>query len=399
MFNGVKGFARRPPTHPAPHPGAAPGRPVAVDDARFMARALALAARGVNTTHPNPRVGCVVVAEGAVVGEGWHRVAGGDHAEIIALRQAGKRAAEATLYLTLEPCNHYGRTPPCTDAVVAAGIRRAVIALEDPNPRVDGGGVAALRRAGIEVTVGVGAQPAHRLNRGFCQRMSIGRPWVTLKMAASLDGKTAMSNGESQWITGPAARRDAHRLRAASSAILTGVGTVLRDDPRMTARLDGVHRQPLRVILDSRLSTPPQAKILHAPGAALIITTEAGDPGHLRGAGAEVVTCGEHASRIDLRRVMRELAGREVNDLLVEAGPRLSGSLLKQRLVDQIVVYVSPDLLGNEARGMFDIPGLERIADRHRLAFGDVRRVGGDLRLTLDVVGGEARPGALPARP
>lgn len=395
MFNGVKGFARRPASpNPAPPPGIASGRPVAVDDARFMARALALAARGVNTTHPNPRVGCVVVAEGGVVGEGWHRAAGGDHAEIIALRQAGKRAAEATLYLTLEPCNHYGRTPPCTDAVVAAGIRRAVIALEDPNPRVDGGGVAALRRAGIDVTVGVGAQSAHRLNRGFCQRMSAGRPWVTLKMAASLDGKTAMSNGESQWITGPAARRDAHQLRAASSAILTGVGTVLRDDPRMTARLDGVHRQPLRVILDSRLSTPPQAKILRPPGAALIITSEAGDPGHLRGAGAEVITCGEHASRIDLRRVMRELAEREVNDLLVEAGPRLSGSLLKQRLVDQIVVYVSPDLLGNDARGLFDIPGLERIADRHRLAFADVRRVGGDLRLTLDVVGGAA-----PARP
>lgn len=418
MFDTVKEFAARrpprpatapPPESPAPSsPESTPESPSpadtghaarAADDARYMARALQLAARGINTTHPNPRVGCVIVAAGAVVGEGWHRRAGGEHAEITALRQAGRRAAGATLYLNLEPCAHTGRTPPCADAVIQAGIGRAVIAMCDPNPRVDGGGVAALRRAGIDVTLGVGAQAAQLLNRGFCARFTAGRPWVTLKMAASIDGKTALGSGESQWITGAAARRDAHKLRAASSAILTGAGTVLRDDPRMTVRLgdgdgdgESTARQPLRVILDGNLSTPAAAKILHAPGRALIITADANadSAAGMRGPGVEVIACRARAGRIDLAQVMRELAAREVNDLLVEAGPRLSGALLKRRLVDQVVLYLAPDLLGGGARGMFDLPAIDSLAGRHRLRFADARRVGRDLRLTLDVVGADS---------
>ena len=379
-----------------PQPSHAPGQ-----DERFMARALALAAKGINTTHPNPRVGCVVVNDGAVVGEGWHRLAGQDHAEIIALKRAAKRAKGATLYLTLEPCTHHGRTPPCVTALIKAGIRRAVIAMQDPDPRVNGGGMEALQKAGVEVTLGVGKHAAQQLNRGFCQRILHARPWVTLKMAVSLDGKTALANGMSQWITSEAARRDAHRLRAASSAILTGVGTVLRDDPQMTARpnddmgdtgdMGGIERQPLRVILDSHLSTPRQAKILQPPGKTLIITTSnEPDAEWLSGDAVEVIPCrpstSVNADGIDLQQVMTELAEREINEVMLEAGPRLSGNMLKARLVDQVVIYMAPNLLGNDARGMFDIPGLERMADKHRLAFRDVRMVGADLRLCLDII-------------
>ena len=366
--------------------------PAAGDDEAFMARALELAAKGVNTAHPNPRVGCVVVKDGVVVGEGWHRFAGEAHAEIIALGAAGTRANGATLYLNLEPCSHHAKTPPCVNAVIKAGIARAIIAMQDPDPRVNGAGIAALRSAGIAVSVGVGASAAQNLNRGFCQRMLHGRPWVTLKMAVSLDGKTAMADGESQWITSEAARHDAHQLRASSSAILTGVGTVLRDDPKMTARLghspEETPRQPLRVILDSHLSTPRQAKILQPPGRALIITAAGNDRDAelLSGAAVEVIPCGERAGQIDLRQMMSELAAREINEVLLEAGPRLSGNMLKQRLVDRVVVYMAPDLLGNNARGMFNIPGLESLADKYRLGFREVRRIGGDLRLCLDVV-------------
>lgn len=373
------------------------------DDERFMARARALARKGINTTHPNPRVGCVIVSDGAVVGEGWHRLAGEAHAEIIALRQAGKRAQGATLYLTLEPCNYHGKTPPCVVALIKAGIRRAVIAMEDPNPKVNGSAISALQEAGIVVTLEVGKRLAQKLNRGFCQRMLQGRPWVTLKMAISLDGKTAIASGESQWITSQAARSDAHKLRAASSAILTGVGTVLRDDPKMSARpntpgdapsdaSEDTQRQPLRVILDSHLSIPRQAKILQPPGRALIITTAGNDQDAemLRRDNVEVITCDEHTGQIDLRQVMSELAAREINELMVEAGPRLSGSMLKSQLVDQMIIYMAPDLLGNDARGMFNIPALANIADKHRLAFRDVRMIGQDLRLSLDIIAPQA---------
>ncbi|CAJ2376253.1 MAG: fused diaminohydroxyphosphoribosylaminopyrimidine deaminase/5-amino-6-(5-phosphoribosylamino)uracil reductase [Arenicellales bacterium IbO2] len=364
-------------------------------DENFMARAHRLALGGVNTTHPNPRVGCVLVRDGEVVGEGGHQYAGEDHAEIIALRHAGKRAAGATAYLTLEPCIHHGRTPPCARELIKAGIARAVVAMEDPNPSVKSGGIAELQHAGISVRVGVGGNRARELNRGFCKRMTKGRPWVTLKMAASLDGKTAMASGESRWITCEAARRDVHRMRAACSAILTGAGTVLRDDPAMTARPDGGAnaedaRQPLRVILDGNLSTPPQAKILRPPGNALVITTAGNDRDAelLRADNVEVITCRARAGRIDLRQVMEELAAREINELLVEAGPRLAGSMLQLQLVDEIVLYVAPALLGADASGMFGIDGLETLADARALtgiSFRDVRRVGADLRITLEV--------------
>ena len=360
-----------------------------------MAEALRLAAKGIATSHPNPRVGCVVVKGGEVVGRGWHRFAGEAHAETIALREAGTKAKGACVYLTLEPCTVVGKTPPCAPELINAKIARAVIAMQDPNPAVDGAGIAALCDADIEVVCGIGEASARKLNRGFCRRMRDGRPWVTLKMAISLDGKTAMAGGESQWITAEAARRDAHRLRATSSAILTGVGTVLRDDPKMTARLIDGHgdkhgdetaakRQPLRVILDGNLSTPPSAKILQPPGRALILTA-AGSVDHVDqgepNSDVEVVACQSHAGQLDLHQVMRELAVREVNDLMLEAGPRLAGAMLKQGLVDELVIYIAPSLLGNTARGMVDIPGIETLADRQKLIFEDVRMVGGDLRV------------------
>lgn len=329
-----------------------------------------------------------MVNNGAVVGEGWHRFAGEAHAEIIALKQAGKLAKGATMYSTLEPCCHHGRTPPCVNAVIKSGIKRTVIAMQDPNPLVNGGAITALERADIAVTLGVGKQAAQTLNRGFYKRIVQGRPWVTLKMAVSLDGKTAMASGQSQWITDAAARHDAHKLRASSSAILTGIGTVLSDNPAMTARLDApLARQPLRVILDSDLRTPAQANILKPPGRALIITTKNNpDVTQLSSESVEVITGCEHTGQVDLHQVMVELSRREINELLLEAGPRLSGSMLQQNLVDQVVIYMAPDLLGNEARGMFNIPGLKMIADKRKMKFREVRRVGRDLRLSLDVV-------------
>ncbi len=357
------------------------------DDFRFMARALKLAEKGTNSTHPNPRVGCVISNNGVIVGEGYHQLAGQPHAEVFALKRAGKYAKDATLYVNLEPCCHHGRTPPCTDAIIKAGVARVVIAMEDPNPLVNRAGISALRNAGIEVESGNNSEWAARLNRGFIKRITRGVPWVTLKIAASLDGKTAMANGESQWITSEPARLDAHRIRAASSAILTGIGTVLRDDPRMTARIPDAGRQPLRIILDSRLSTPVDARILNESGDVLIITS----PNEVRDAGlygqknVEVIGCPLRDGAIDLEQVMLELGRREINDLMLEAGSRLSGTMLQQNLVDELIVYMAPDLLGSSARGMFRIPGLESIQDKIVLEFRDVTRVGRDIRLTLHV--------------
>ncbi len=362
------------------------------DDHRFMARALKLAEKGVATTHPNPRVGCVVTRNGVVVGEGWHRFAGEPHAEVNALRQAGKLANDGTLYVNLEPCCHQGRTPPCTDAIIRAGISRVVCAMEDPNPLVNRAGISALQRAGITVEVGTGHDQAKTLNRGFVRRLTSGVPWVSLKIAISLDGKTALASGESQWITSEDARRDAHRLRAASSAIITGIGTVLRDNPRMTARLPGVERQPLRVILDSRLSTPVDAAILDQPGDVLIFTDPeyVGDADIYDRKNVEVIGCAMRAGSLDLDAVLRELGEREINEVMLEAGSRLSGGMLASGLVDELVVYMAPDLLGEAARGMLRIPGIETMADKRTLTFRDVRRIGRDLRLVLDV--GGAKP-------
>ncbi len=351
-----------------------------------MAKALQLAQRGIYTTHPNPRVGCVIVAGDKVVGEGWHQTAGEAHAEIIALKQAGRDARNACLYVTLEPCSHHGRTPPCANAIIKSGVSRVVIAMTDPNPLVDHAGISAIEAAGIEVTTGVCQAQAEQLNRGFVSRMTRGKPWVTLKIAISLDGKTAMTDGESQWITSLPARKDAHRLRASSSAIITGVGTVLRDDPSMTARVVGVERQPLRVILDTNLSTPPEARILNQPGETLIMTVarhQDEDLDSIFGESVEVIITPEKAGRIDLHAVLEELARREVNSLMLEAGSRLSGSMLSEGLVDELVVYMAPSLLGTATRGMFDIPGLNALQDRLSFEFTDVRQVGSDLRLHL----------------
>ena len=357
--------------------------------AAYMARALSLAKRGIYTTHPNPRVGCVIVKDNQIIGEGWHKTAGKDHAEVIALKKAGKNAEGATVYVTLEPCCHHGKTPPCSEALIKAKVKTVVIATEDPNPLVNRGGIADLQRGGIEVVTGVGKTAARELNRGFIKRVTTGLPWVTLKIAVSMDGKTALQSGESQWITSEPARIDAHKLRARSSAILTGVGTVLRDDPRMTARIEGIERQPLRVVLDSRLSTPLDAKILHEPGNVLLITTDESfyedseyQPAY-QSKNVEVIRLERKHGMIDVQAVMAELGKREVNELMLEAGALLSGSILKKGLVDECVIYMAPDLLGSESRGMFDIPGISELSQRIEFSFHDIRRVGRDCRITL----------------
>jgi diaminohydroxyphosphoribosylaminopyrimidine deaminase/5-amino-6-(5-phosphoribosylamino)uracil reductase len=352
-------------------------------DLHYMARALKLARNGLYTTHPNPRVGCVLVRDGQVIGEGWHVRAGGDHAEIAALKNADA-ARGATAYVTLEPCSHHGRTPPCADALINAGIRRVVAAMQDPNPLVAGNGLAKLRTAGIETACGILEEEARRLNPGFIQRMTAGRPFVRSKLAMSLDGRTALESGESRWITSNAARQDVHRLRAQSSAILTGLGTVLADDPALTARTGDDVFQPLRIVLDTRLRMPAQMQLAKLPGCSLILTA-AGDPrkmAELRQAGFEIHRLAEKDGRIDLQAVMAFLADRQVNELLVEAGPTLNGALLAENLVDEWVVYMAPCVLGDRGRGLFTLPGIQTMADRKVLKLADVRQVGPDLRLT-----------------
>lgn len=354
------------------------------DDRRHMAQALHLAARGLTTTHPNPRVGCVIVAGDAVIGEGWHAYAGGPHAEAEALAKAGNAARGATAYVTLEPCCHTGRTPPCTAGLIAAGISRVVYGAADPNPRVNGGGAKALSAAGIEVQGGLLASESERLNAGFVLRMRRGWPLVRTKIAASLDGRTALAGGESQWITGEAARHDVQRWRARSAAIMTGVGTVLADDPALNAREAGrpLPRQPLRVILDSRYRTPPAAKILATPGDVLVIGAGADvRRSALEAGGARVETAPMDGSRVDLAAVLRRLGELDINEVWVEAGPALNGALVAAGLIDELVVYVAAGVLGNDSRGMFDIPPLASLAERPAFRLQSVRRIGDDLRL------------------
>lgn len=356
-------------------------------DARYMARALQLARRGLYTTDPNPRVGCVVVKDGVVIGEGWHVRAGEAHAEVIALRAAGTQARGADLYVTLEPCCHHGRTPPCTDSVIAAGVRRVVAAMHDPNPQVAGNGIAALRAAGIATEVGLQQPSAEALNPGFIARLRRGWPWVRIKSAASLDGRTALTSGESRWITGEPARRDVHRLRARSSAILTGIGTVLTDDPALTVRLAGAgeagERPPLRVVVDSRLRMPVSAQMLRLPGRTLVATIAADDAREqaLIEAGAEVMRLPPDNGHVDLAVLLQRLAALGVNELLVEAGAELCGALLRARLVDELVLYVAPHIMGDQARGLFRLPALATMADRITLDITDMRAVGGDWRI------------------
>ena len=358
------------------------------DDHHHMVRALELARRGLYSTPPNPAVGCVLVRWGQVVGEGYHLRAGEPHAEIVALQEAGIAARGSTAYVTLEPCSHHGRTPPCADALIAAGVRRVVVAMRDPNPRVDGSGLARLEAAGIRTGHGLLTHEAAEINRGFVRRMVTGRPWVTLKLGASLDGRTALADGTSKWITGERARADVQRLRARSSAIITGSGTVVADDPMLTVRdpeLEMRGRRPLRVVLDSALATPPSAQVLSFAGSTLILTRDAAAPlaEPLREAGARVESVRAAAPGLDLDAVLERLGALECNEVLVEAGPTLAGDFVRRGLVDEIVVYMAPVVLGDAARGLFNLPPLARMCDRCEFEWRDVARIGDDLRLTL----------------
>jgi diaminohydroxyphosphoribosylaminopyrimidine deaminase/5-amino-6-(5-phosphoribosylamino)uracil reductase len=354
-------------------------------DAAHMVRALDLARRGLWTTDPNPRVGCVIADGDRVIAEGWHERAGGPHAEAMALAAAGGAARGAAAYVTLEPCSHHGRTPPCADALISAGVGRVVYAMRDPNPRVDGGGIARLVAAGIAVQGGVLEDAARELNLGFISRMQRGRPWVVVKLAASLDGGTALPGGESRWITGEAARDDVQQLRARSSAVLTGSGTVLSDDPRLDVRLPGATRQPLRVVLDSQLRISPQARIVAAPGRLLVLC--AGEDSlraeALRAAGAEVAAVGAASGGVDLGAALAHLAGREINEVLAECGPGLAGAFLAAGLADELVLYLAPTLLGSGSRPLTDLPSPKSMADRLEFSIVDCRDVGGDLMIRL----------------
>ena len=365
-------------------------------DQQCMLHAIYLARRALYTTDPNPRVGCVLARDGAIIAEGFHPRAGEPHAERHALAAAGDAARGATAYVTLEPCSHTGRTGPCADALIQAGVARVVVAMQDPNPLVAGNGLRKLRDAGIEVEVGLQEQEAIALNPGFIRRMGGQRPYVRIKAAASLDGRTAMASGESQWITGPAAREDVQRLRARSSAIITGIGTVLADRPSYTVRPeqwvlgryhdygDGEVRPPLRVILDPSLRTPPDSPVVTAEGECLIVGGEAHPERQraLQAAGAEVIQLPASGSGIDLQALLAELARRECNEILVECGATLAGAFVQEGLFDELIVYLAPALLGTDARGLLALP-LARMAEKIPLQWQDVRRVGADLRLTL----------------
>ncbi|HEB81542.1 MAG TPA: bifunctional diaminohydroxyphosphoribosylaminopyrimidine deaminase/5-amino-6-(5-phosphoribosylamino)uracil reductase RibD [Gammaproteobacteria bacterium] len=366
-------------------------------DAEYMQRAIRLAAKGRYTTDPNPNVGCVIVNEGEIVGEGWHQRAGGPHAEIHALEQAGERARGATVYVTLEPCSHTGKTPPCANALVRAGVKKVIAAMMDPNPLVAGKGLIKLHQAGIETDSGLLEEQARALNPGFIKRMVCGRPYVRVKLAMSLDGRTAMASGESQWITGEAARRDVQYLRAQSSAILTGISTVLYDDPSMNVRLSAEDlglqdfevnevRQPKRIVLDSEHKMLSQARIFasegeSAGGECIVYTTVDVDNKTDYPYTIETITARE--GRIDLNALLTDLGKKEINLVHVEAGSVLCGALLQDELVDEIVVYMAPHIMGDGARGLFHLPGLSQMQDRIKLKLKDVRHIGDDIRLTF----------------
>ncbi|HEX5091680.1 MAG TPA: bifunctional diaminohydroxyphosphoribosylaminopyrimidine deaminase/5-amino-6-(5-phosphoribosylamino)uracil reductase RibD [Burkholderiales bacterium] len=341
----------------------------------MMARALALAEKGLYTATPNPRVGCVLAKDGRVVGEGWHEKTGGPHAEAQALVQASAGARGATAYVTLEPCNHQGRTPPCAPALIRAGVVRVVAAMRDPNPRSNAGGEALLA-AGIPFEAGLMEGEARELNLGFISRMTRGRPWVRLKIAATLDGRTALANGKSQWITGLEARRDGHRWRARACAIATGGGTVKADDPQLTVREVPTPRQPLRVVVDSHVETPASARVLQGE-KTLVFAAVAGRslPN------AEIVVLPNPAGKVDLAKMLEELGRRGINELHVEGGFKLNGSLVRERCVDELLVYLNPSLLGDSAQGMVNLADMTSLDQRVPLTIRSVERVGEDLRI------------------
>jgi diaminohydroxyphosphoribosylaminopyrimidine deaminase / 5-amino-6-(5-phosphoribosylamino)uracil reductase len=354
-------------------------KPFSAFDRAMMRRALELAEQGLCTTTPNPRVGCVITRNEKAVGEGWHEIAGGPHAEVVALKKAGAEAAGATVYVNLEPCNHQGRTPPCVEALKKAKVKRVVAAMRDPNPQAARGG-AALEAAGIGFEHGLLEDEARELNIGFVSRMTRGRPWVRLKVAATLDGRTALSDGTSQWITGAEARRDGHRWRARACAILTGVGTVRADDPRLTVREVATPRQPLRVIVDSRLETSPSARILEGDKVLVFAAASGTLPN------AEVVVLPNENHKVELPRMLKELARRGVNELHVEAGFRLNGSLVREGCVDEYLIYLNASFLGDAAQGMLDLPAFPSVDARLKLKVLSLERLGEDLRIV-------ARPG------
>lgn len=358
-------------------------------DRAHMARALVLAERGLYTTTPNPRVGCVIVRDGNPIGEGWHVRAGGAHAEIAALADAGAMEQDvrgATLYVTLSPCNTQGRTPPCVDAIIRAGIARVVAAMRDPGA-AQADGLARLAAAGITVDVGLLEDEARELNPGFVSRITRGLPWVRSKIAATLDGRTALANGESRWITGAVARDDGHAWRARACAILTGVGTVLHDDPQLNVRAVATTRQPLRVIVDRNGDVPPGARVL-VGGPALIVTAGPRNPGWPED--VDVLALPDPDGRVDLGAMMRELARRGINEVHVESGAKLNGALLRAGLIDEVLVYLAGGLIGDPARGMFEFPEpLQALAGRTRLRWKAIDRIGDDLRIIARIEGGE----------
>lgn len=362
-------------------------------DQHFMARAIRLARQGWYTTFPNPRVGCVLVKDGEILAEGWHEKAGEGHAEVNALAQI-EDARGCTAYVTLEPCSHQGKTPPCADALVAVGVSRVVIGMQDPNPLVSGRGIKILQEAGIDVTCGVLEAEAEQLNTGFISRMAHNRPFIRCKLAMSLDGRTGMQSGESQWITGPAARSQVQQLRAGSSAVITGVGSIIYDDSSLTVRADQLklddaerisQRQPLRIVLDSQLRIPLTAKILRQPGETVIVFCQA-EPQKLAELKALGVTCvrlpADSMGRVALPSLMEYLSERECNDVLLETGATLAGAFAQAGLIDELIIFMAPTLLGHSARGLLHLPGIDKMADQVPLELKDCRVVGNDLMLT-----------------
>ncbi len=362
-------------------------------DREAMQRALDLAERGLTSTDPNPRVGCVIAQEGRIIAEGWHERAGEAHAEVAALAAAGAQAAGATVYVTLEPCSHQGRTPPCVEALLDARVARVVYAATDPNPQVNGRGAAALRDGGVAVEGGLLERESLELNCGFVKRMQQGRPWVRVKLAMSLDGRTALGTGESRWITGEVAREDVQQWRARSSAILTGIGTVLADDPRLDVRLlaeaaEQGARQPLRVVLDRHLRTPPGARLLAGGGEVLVLTAQSSlkdvqSGMRLTARGVRIETVPEENERLSLGAVLDRLGELEVNELQVEAGPTLAGDLVRQSLVDELLLYVAPRLLGDDARPLLELPEPATLSEARTFVLFETRQLGDDLRLRL----------------
>ncbi len=358
-------------------------------DRHHMRKAIELAWLGRYTTHPNPRVGCVIAHGERIVGEGWHRKAGGAHAEVLALEQAGEDARGACAYVTLEPHSFHGKTPPCTEALIRAGIARVVCGMLDPNPKVHGAGIRQLQAAGIDTEVGVLAEETRALNLGFEKRMQTGLPRVIVKMGASLDGRIALASGESRWITSDAARRDVHRLRASVSAVMTGIGTVIADDPELNVRdstIDLEGRSILRVVVDSRLRIEPTAKILQGAAPVIVATSEPASAagGRLRDTSAEIVVLPpDGAGGVDLRSLLRELGRRECNDVLVEAGPRLAGRVLASDLCDELIVYFAPKVLGPDARAMFELPSIQRLQDSLQFRLQGAEPIGPDLKVSF----------------